>query len=73
MQVLLTRHQWRELKMPEYSLFVRSAFYLGLPYLYIQTRVASPSFDEDRLSVIESAEELGMTDKDKVLLMIKKG
>lgn len=72
MFVVLTRDQWRELRVTEHKTFVRAAFYLGLPYTYIQTRVSAGSYFEDRANAIESALELGMNDDDKVVIMVPK-
>lgn len=67
MQVLLTPAQWEELRVEDNELFVTSAFYLALPYTYIAHRVKYKMFDEERQSVIESAQELGLTERDKVI------
>lgn len=69
MKVYLTAAQWTELKMDEMELFVRSAFYLSLPYTYIAHRVRFHSFEKERATVIESAKELGLTDLDTVVVI----
>jgi hypothetical protein len=72
MSVLLTRDQWDELRVADYEEFVTAAFYLGLPYTYIQTRVRDVAYQDDRTEVIESAKELGLCPADRVLLIVKK-
>lgn len=69
LKVFLTTAQWQELKVDEFPLFVRSAFYLSLPYTYIAHRVRFHSFEKERATVIESAQEFGMTDLDTVVCM----
>lgn len=69
MKVFLTTAQWQELKVDEFFLFVRSAFYLSLPYTYIAHRVRFHSFEKERAIVIESASELGLTDHDTVVVI----
>lgn len=67
MKVYLTTAQWQELRVDVYPLFVRSAFYLSLSYTYIAHRVRFNSFEKERATVIESAEELGMSEHDIVV------
>lgn len=69
MKVYLTYAQWNELCMDTHHEFVRSAFYLALPYTFIAHRVKYNSFATERNRVIESAQELGMTPDDTVVLL----
>lgn len=69
MKVYLTTAQWQELRMDEFHVFVRSAFYLSLSYTYIAHRVRFNSFEKERATVIESAQELGLSDQDIVVLV----
>lgn len=70
MKVYLTSAQWADLQVDSHHEFVRSAFYLSLPYTYIAHRVKHSVFDRERKQVIESAQELGITEAD-VLVKIK--
>lgn len=72
LRVLLTHLQWSELRVDDHKEFVRAAFYLGLPYEYIFTRVSSKGFAEERESVVESAKELGFCENDNVY-KVRKG
>lgn len=69
MKVYLTKAQWSELKVDTEYEFVRSSFYLALPYTYIAHRVKYNTFLKERNQVIESASELGITPEDVVVLM----
>lgn len=69
MKVYLTASQWNELRVDTHFEFVRSAFYLALPYTYIAHRVKYNSFLTERNQVIESAQELGITPEDTVIAM----
>lgn len=69
MKVYLTAAQWTELRANTHFEFVRSAFYLALPYTYIAHRVKYNSFLKERNQVIESAQELGMAPEDTVVVM----
>lgn len=66
LRVFLTPQQWDELQVDTYYEFVRSAFFLGLPYLYIASRTKTAAYAADRMSTIESANDLGISPNDKV-------
>lgn len=66
MAVCLTPSQTKELNLPEDYEYVRSAFYMGLPYMEVMNRVRLDCFAEERKSVIETAKLLGTSDDDRV-------
>lgn len=67
MKVYLTDEQWAELRVQQYPQFVRSAFYLSLPYAYIALNVRSVVAETERTKVVQLAQEMGITDADVVL------
>lgn len=69
MTVGLTPAQWEELCVSKQRLFVRAAFYLGMPYNFIQNRCKYDAHEEERNETIETAIELGMNDKDQVFIL----
>lgn len=69
MRIGLTPAQWTELNVSEQKLFVRSAFYLGLPYTYIQNRCKCKAHEAERDETIESAHEMGMREDDRVFIL----
>lgn len=62
MTVRLAPSQTKELNLPEDYEYVRSAFYMGLPYMEVMNRVRLDCFAEERKSVIEMAKLLGISD-----------
>lgn len=66
LSIHLTPKQAKELNLPHDHEYVRSACYLGMPYMEIQNRVAHACYQEERDSVIYTAKLLGMTDQDQI-------
>lgn len=67
MKVYLTDKQWTDLRVDQYPQFVRSAFYLSLPYTYIALNVRSVMAEAERAEVVQLATEMGITGDDVVL------
>lgn len=71
--IRLTPTQTQELNLPDDCEYVRSAFYLGLPYMEIMNRVKHECFADERNSIIKTALFLGIRDEDKVYYTTTKG
>lgn len=63
MNVYLSGEQAKELGLPDSYEYVRSAFYLGLPYLLIMNRCHGRCHQEERDETVERAYELGMNEE----------
>lgn len=72
MTIGLTPEQWEELCVSKHRTFVRAAFYLGLPYNFIQNRCKYDAHEGERKETIDTALELGMNDKDQVFILQRK-
>lgn len=72
MKIGLSPDQWTELNVSEQRLFVRAAFFLGMPYNYIQNRCRYEAHEYERHELIESALELGMREDDNVFILQRK-
>lgn len=67
MKIVLTPFQWNELNADGEYEFVRSAFYLGMNYAYIQDRCKARAHSEERLTVIDTAEQFGIRESDVII------